>query len=72
MKKKCAYILIEFEKITLGRAAYNKENKNSNISRKRAVSKGHNSYDDLQLKLSDTHRLKPLRSMFLLFIAIYK
>jgi hypothetical protein len=26
----------------------------------------------LQLKLSDTHRLKPLRSMFLLFIAIYK
>jgi hypothetical protein len=33
--RKCAYILIEFEKIIWGGAAYNKENKNSNISRKK-------------------------------------
>jgi hypothetical protein len=33
--KKCAYILTEFELIVQGSAAYNKENKNSNISRKK-------------------------------------
>jgi hypothetical protein len=38
--------------------------------KKKAVYKGHNSYDDLQLKLSDTQRLQRLRGMFLVFITV--
>jgi hypothetical protein len=52
--------------------AYNKEKNIQIFQEKKTVYKGHNSYDDLQIQLGDTRRLKPLVNMSLVFITVYK